>query len=126
MTLDQDHLRSTTTSRCDPGFTGGDKLWLNGKEDEIKEGGRLSTCIRELRSWRRAMEDKDASLPRVSFTPWPIGRGRVTDALALGVDAADRIVQQLPDGRRSGFIGVWVRGAGSISGTAVRAAAVGV
>ena len=64
MTLDQDHLRSTTTSRADPSFKE-DLLWLNGKPDEIKEGGRLATCIAEMRSRRRQLEGKDSSLPKV-------------------------------------------------------------
>ncbi|TYJ58716.1 diphosphomevalonate decarboxylase [Cryptococcus floricola] len=69
ITLDQDHLRSTTTSRCDSSFEAGDRLWLNGKEEEIKEGGRLSVCIRELRAWRQQVEDKDANLPKLSSFP---------------------------------------------------------
>lgn len=67
VTLDQDHLRSTTTSRCDPTFEAGDKLWLNGKEDVIKAGGRLDVCIREMRGLRGEMEAKDSTLPTVSM-----------------------------------------------------------
>jgi diphosphomevalonate decarboxylase len=67
VTLDQDHLRSTTTSRADESFEAGDKLWLNGKDDPIKEGGRLWVCIKELRAWRKEMEEKDSSLPKVSL-----------------------------------------------------------
>ncbi|KAF6763359.1 GHMP kinase [Ephemerocybe angulata] len=66
VTLDQDHLRSTTTSRADPAFTQ-DTLWLNGKIDEIKAGGRLETCIREMKRLRKEIiEDKDASAPKLS------------------------------------------------------------
>ncbi|OBZ70887.1 Diphosphomevalonate decarboxylase [Grifola frondosa] len=65
VTLDQDHLRSTTTSRADPSFEK-DRLWLNGQEDEIKEGGRLATCIKEMKSLRRQIEEKDPSLPKIS------------------------------------------------------------
>ena len=64
VTLDQDHLRSTTTSRADPSFEK-DRLWLNGEEDIIKEGGRLATCIREMKELRKQLEEKDASLPKV-------------------------------------------------------------
>ena len=64
VTLDQDHLRSTTTSRADPSFKK-DRLWLNGIEEEIKEVGRLSTCIREMKRMRREVEAKDSSLPKV-------------------------------------------------------------
>lgn len=63
VTLDQDHLRSTTTSRADPSFTK-DRLWLNGKEEEIKEGGRLATCISEMKRLRKEVEKKDG-VPRV-------------------------------------------------------------
>ncbi|KAF9050211.1 GHMP kinase [Panaeolus papilionaceus] len=65
VTLDQDNLRSTTTSRADPSFTS-DTLWLNGVEDEIKPEGRLSTCIKEMKRLRKELEDKDASLPKLS------------------------------------------------------------
>ena len=66
ITLSQDHLRSTTTSRADPRFHPGDRLWLNGKEEVIKENGRTWVCIQELRAWRKAMEEKDKGLPKVS------------------------------------------------------------
>ncbi|ORY31405.1 putative diphosphomevalonate decarboxylase [Naematelia encephala] len=70
VTLDQDHLRSTTTSRADAAFQGPDRLWLNGKEEEIKDGGRLWVCIKELRAWRREMEESDSALPKLS--EWPL------------------------------------------------------
>jgi diphosphomevalonate decarboxylase len=67
VTLDQDHLRSTTTSRADPSFTE-DRLWLNDKVDEIKPGGRLATCIAEMKKLRKELvEDKDADAPKVSI-----------------------------------------------------------
>ncbi|KAG5335197.1 hypothetical protein C0989_001899 [Termitomyces sp. Mn162] len=56
VTLDQDHLRSTTTSRADPAFAR-DRLWLNGVEEEITAGGRLSTCIAEMKRLRKQVED---------------------------------------------------------------------
>ena len=65
VTLDQDHLRSTTTSRADPSFDK-DRLWLNGKEEEIKAGGRLAVCIAELRSLRKEVE-KGGSEAKVRF-----------------------------------------------------------
>jgi len=55
VTLDQDHLRSKTTSRADASFEK-DRLWLNGIEENIKPGGRTATCIAELRSMRREVE----------------------------------------------------------------------
>ncbi|CDO69145.1 hypothetical protein BN946_scf185042.g47 [Trametes cinnabarina] len=68
VTLDQDHLRSTTTSRADPSFQK-DRLWLNGDEEEIKDGGRMATCIKEMKALRRQLEDKDPSLPKISGYP---------------------------------------------------------
>ena len=69
MTLDQNHLRSTTTSRADPSFEH-DQLWLNGKVDEIKSGGRLATCIAEMKRLRKeTVEDKSPNEPKVSSIP---------------------------------------------------------
>lgn len=65
VTLSQDDLRSTTSSACDASFAPGDRLWLNGKEEEVKEGGRLATCIKELRAWRADMEKADPKLEKV-------------------------------------------------------------
>jgi hypothetical protein len=56
--LDQDHLRSTTTSRADPSFTK-DRLWLNGKEEEIKPNSRTATCIVEMKRLRADLEAKN-------------------------------------------------------------------
>lgn len=91
VTLDQDHLRSTTTSRADASFEDGDRLWLNGKEESIKEGGRLWTCIKELRGWRKAEEDKNAELPKLaalnlriaSYNNFPTAAGLASSASGL-------------------------------------------
>ena len=64
VTLDQDHLRSTTTSRADPSFDK-DRLWLNGKEESIDAGGRLATCITEMKRLRAAVEAQNSSAPKV-------------------------------------------------------------
>ncbi|KAF7365211.1 Diphosphomevalonate decarboxylase [Mycena venus] len=66
VTLDQDHLRSTTTSRADPSFEK-DRLWLNGIEEDIKPAGRMATCISEMKRLRKELvEDVDASAPPLS------------------------------------------------------------
>lgn len=66
MTLDQDHLRSTTTSRADPSFEK-DRLWLNGIEEDIKPVGRMATCIAEMKRLRKELvEDKNSSAPPLS------------------------------------------------------------
>ncbi|KAI5123886.1 hypothetical protein M0805_005703 [Coniferiporia weirii] len=67
VTLDQDNLRSTTTARADPAFKH-DRLWLNGEEEEIKEGGRLATCIAEMRRLRRDVEKK-SDTPKIADYP---------------------------------------------------------
>jgi diphosphomevalonate decarboxylase len=72
VTLDQDHLRSTTTSRADPSFAS-NRLWLNGTEDEIKPGGRLSVCIAEMKRLRAEYEEAHPNEPKV----------RCGDALAV-------------------------------------------
>lgn len=64
VTLDQDHLRSTTTSRADPSFEK-DTLWLNGKEEVIKPGGRTAVCIEELRRLRKVAEDANPNEAKV-------------------------------------------------------------
>jgi len=71
VTLDQDHLRSTTTSRVDASFTK-DTLWLNGKEEEIKEGGRMATCIAEMKRLRAEVEKKEGE-PKISHLHVHIG-----------------------------------------------------
>jgi diphosphomevalonate decarboxylase len=68
VTLDQDHLKSTTTSRADPSFER-DQLWLNGEEDEIKPGGRLATCILAMKRLRKQkVEDVNPNAPKVCQT----------------------------------------------------------
>jgi len=85
VTLDQDHLRSTTTSRADTSF-GRDRLWLNGKEEEIKPGGRLATCIAELRKMREDMEKTGAEkishlhLHIASYNNFPTAAGLASSA----------------------------------------------
>lgn len=64
VTLDQDHLRSTTTSRADPSFEK-DRLWLNGKEELIGDTGRMATCIAEMKRLRRDLEEKSPNEPKV-------------------------------------------------------------
>ena len=108
VTLDQDHLRSTTTSRTDPSFSGADRLWLNGKEEVIKEKGRMWTCIRELRTWRREMEEKDPNLPKVccALDSSLISCSRA----AVKHDTPDSIIQQLPHRCGSCFLRLGSRG----------------
>ena len=78
MTLDQDHLRSTTTSRADRSFTS-DRLWLNGTEDDIKPGGRLSVCFTEMKRLRAQYEEANPNEPKV----------RCLNAVTLDLDLGD-------------------------------------
>jgi hypothetical protein len=65
LTIDQQQLCSTTTSRADPSFQR-DRLWLVGVESTIEPGGRLSTCISELKRLRADLvEAKSPDLPKV-------------------------------------------------------------
>nr|GAT60292.1 predicted protein [Mycena chlorophos] len=87
VTLDQDHLRSTTTSRADLTFTK-DRLWLNGVEEEIKPVGRMATCIAEMKRLRKELVEKDSSAPPLStyfvhiasFNNFPTAAGLASSA----------------------------------------------
>lgn len=56
VTLSQDHLRSLTSAKVVQGGKGPDRLWLNGEEEDIKEGGRTERCLKEMRGIRKAFE----------------------------------------------------------------------
>lgn len=124
VTLDQDHLRTITTARADPAFgsvddgTRQDRLWLNGVEDEIKEGGRLSSCISELRRMRAEREAADPSLPKVRGAHC----AAVTDTAAFLVQPAPVLGEQLPDRGGPRVVGVRVCGARGLGRGAVRPA----
>ncbi|KAJ3320874.1 diphosphomevalonate decarboxylase [Boothiomyces sp. JEL0866] len=64
LTLNQDDLRSTTTIRASPEFVS-DRIWLNGKEENIN-AKRLSNVLSKSKELRRDMEDKDADLEKLS------------------------------------------------------------
>ncbi|GAA5942683.1 hypothetical protein JCM3775_003677 [Rhodotorula graminis] len=74
VTLSQDHLRSLTTARCITSSTSTstsprDRLWLNGDEEDINEGGRTARCLAEMRSLRQKIEADNSSLPKLSSHP---------------------------------------------------------
>ncbi|GAA6005822.1 hypothetical protein JCM10207_007241 [Rhodosporidiobolus poonsookiae] len=69
VTLSQDHLRSLTSARALPSGATKDRLWLNGEEEDIKEGGRTARCLAEMRALRKELEAKDSSLPPLSTYP---------------------------------------------------------
>jgi len=88
VTLDQDHLRSTTTSRADPSFDK-DRLWLNGKEESIEAAGRLATCITELKRLRAAVEAQNSAAPKLStFSVYIASRNNFPTAAGLASSAS--------------------------------------
>lgn len=60
----QEDLRTLTSVATSPDFAK-DNLWLNGKEEGIK-GERTVACLKDLRKLRKAVEDADASAPKLS------------------------------------------------------------
>ncbi|KAI1110195.1 diphosphomevalonate decarboxylase [Nemania sp. NC0429] len=68
VTLSQADLRTLTTATCSSSYTGEDSLTLNGAPSDIS-GARTQACLRELRALRVEVEEKDASLPKLSAMP---------------------------------------------------------
>lgn len=64
ITLAQEDLRTLTSVATSEEFTN-DNLWLNGVEEGIK-GDRTIACLKDLRKLRTELEQKDASLPKLS------------------------------------------------------------
>ncbi|KAG0670420.1 diphosphomevalonate decarboxylase [Kluyveromyces marxianus] len=64
VTLSQEDLRTLTTATTSPEFEK-DQLWLNGKEESLGSE-RTQHCLQDLRQLRRELEEKDASLPKLS------------------------------------------------------------
>lgn len=68
VTLSQDILHSKTTISASKEFTH-DRLWLNGKEEDITKNRRMHNCFRETRQLRRKMEEADPTLEPLSTYP---------------------------------------------------------
>lgn len=119
VTLDQTHLKSTTTSRADPSFEH-DQLWLNGKLDEIKLGGRLATCIAEMKRLRKeTVEDKSPNEPKASSIPSLILIYSLTSLSVINIQSAHRVVQQLSHCRRSCIVRIRIRSSRRIFGAPI-------
>ncbi|KAL1960233.1 hypothetical protein VTO42DRAFT_8776 [Malbranchea cinnamomea] len=71
VTLSQRSLRAHTTASCSASYptADGDTLVLNGKPQNIQGSKRTLACLAELRSLRRALEDSNPSLPKLSAYP---------------------------------------------------------
>ncbi|KAI6157985.1 GHMP kinase [Pisolithus tinctorius] len=65
VTLSQDHLCSTTTSRTCAEYEE-NLLWLNGKEVKIDNDKRLNTCLQAMRKQRERYEAKYPNEPKIS------------------------------------------------------------
>ncbi|KAL7147162.1 hypothetical protein ABFS83_06G089400 [Erythranthe nasuta] len=93
VTLDPDHLCTTTSVAVSPAFTH-DRMWLNGKEVSLS-GGRFQNCLRELRSRASDVEDEKKGikitkkdweklrLHIVSFNNFPTAAGLASSAAGL-------------------------------------------
>ncbi|EGV63074.1 diphosphomevalonate decarboxylase [Yamadazyma tenuis] len=64
VTLSQDDLRTLTTASCSADFEQ-DQLWLNGALESLSSE-RTQACLKDLRTLRKGVEHKDASLPKLS------------------------------------------------------------
>ncbi|KAI8980368.1 diphosphomevalonate decarboxylase [Pilobolus umbonatus] len=73
VTLSQDILHSKTTISASKEFTH-DRLWLNGKEEDITKNKRMHNCFRETRALRLEMEKKAATekKPLEPLSSYPI------------------------------------------------------
>ncbi|KAJ3096666.1 diphosphomevalonate decarboxylase [Phlyctochytrium planicorne] len=67
VTLSQDHLQSKTTVRVSS-LLAKDRIWLNGKEEDIT-AKRLANVLNEVRRIRRSMEENDNTLAVLSTLP---------------------------------------------------------
>ncbi|RUS18237.1 diphosphomevalonate decarboxylase [Endogone sp. FLAS-F59071] len=73
VTLSQDILHSKTTIATSRVFTH-DRLWLNGKEEDITKNKRMHNCFRETRILRKQFEDEAAAAgtPLEPLSTYPV------------------------------------------------------
>lgn len=104
VTLSQSDLRTHTTASCSSSFDR-DTLTLNGEEADVS-GARIQACFRELRARRAALEEADASLPKLSSMPlrivsennFPTAAGLASSAAGLAAFVrAIADLYELPD-----------------------------
>ncbi|GAB7342028.1 hypothetical protein MBLNU457_g0316t1 [Dothideomycetes sp. NU457] len=87
VTLSQDDLRTHTTASCSATYKS-DSLLLNGLDQDIS-GARTQACLRELRSLRKAVEEKDPSQPALStYALKIVSRNNFPTAAGLASSAA--------------------------------------
>lgn len=68
VTLSQDNLHTKTTCRVSPKLQM-DRMWLNGKEENIAASKRLNNVIIRMRNERKKLEEVDTALPKLSEMP---------------------------------------------------------
>jgi diphosphomevalonate decarboxylase len=64
-TLSQDQLQTRTTIAVSSEFTQ-DRLWLNGKEEDVANSKRLQNCLKETRKLRKEFEDSHPEAEKLS------------------------------------------------------------
>ncbi|CAI7666775.1 hypothetical protein PCG10_001796 [Penicillium crustosum] len=69
VTLSQRSLRTLTTASCSAEYPPADTLNLNGSPQDIQSSKRTLACLSNLRALRKALEDADSSLPKLSTHP---------------------------------------------------------
>ncbi|KAJ9657592.1 diphosphomevalonate decarboxylase [Neophaeococcomyces mojaviensis] len=69
VTLSQKSLKTHTTASCSSSYTGPDTLVLNGELEDIQSSKRTQACLQVLKRFRRDVEKKDSSLPKLSDMP---------------------------------------------------------
>ncbi|GAB4836285.1 Diphosphomevalonate decarboxylase mvd2, peroxisomal [Ancistrocladus abbreviatus] len=67
VTLDPDHLCTTTTVAVSPSFEQ-DRMWLNGKEISLS-GGRYQNCLRAIRYCASGVEDEEKGM-KIAKEDW--------------------------------------------------------
>lgn len=66
VTLSQKSLKTHTTASCSASYTGPDSLLLNGDVEDIQSSSRTQACLQLLKRFRKDVESKDSSLPKLS------------------------------------------------------------
>ena len=69
VTLSQKSLKTHTTASCSSSYTGVDSLLLNGDPEDIQSSQRTLACLQLLRRFRKDVEAKNSSLPKLADMP---------------------------------------------------------
>ncbi|KAK6156281.1 hypothetical protein DH2020_010529 [Rehmannia glutinosa] len=125
VTLDPDHLCTTTSVAVSPAFTQ-DRMWLNGKEVSLS-GGRYQNCLRELRSRASDVEDEEKGIKIakkdweklhvhvVSYNNFPTAAGLASSAAGLACLGSGSACRSLYGGFVKWIMGKEENGSDSIA-----------